>query len=212
VKNLGSVGEAMIGLRQEKEFTRLFRDIPPGKWERIELAFTPAPGWAQIVLSGAAGVELIWDDVSLQESTVISEQLAGEWEQRMKNGEKIYTGLVVNAKGTGLQRGMSPKILDEYGRLIFKGLEATEAQLVSQGLVAYERDLDIAVKHPRLRVSNDYRLVLPLVVDAQKAVGYPNPGFPPTSVVVGAEDAKRIREAVDVYNFFERLAIVFVVD
>ncbi|HHW09225.1 MAG TPA: hypothetical protein GXX29_04565 [Firmicutes bacterium] len=213
VKNLaGTTGEAMIGLRQEKDFPRLFRDIPPGKWERLELAFTPDVGWAQVVLSGGAGVELVWDDVTLKESTILSEQLASEWEQRLKSGEKIYTGLVINAKGTGLQRGMSPKILDEFGRLIFKGVEASEVQLFSQGLVAYERDLDIAVKHPRLRVSDDYRLVLPLVVDAQKAVGYPNPNFPPTSVVVGAEDAKRIREAVAVYDFLERLAIVFVVD
>jgi hypothetical protein len=63
-----------------------------------------------------------------------------------------------------------------------------------------------------MRVCEEYPLQLPLVISAQKAVGYPQAYFPATAVVVGQADASLIRESIQTYDFLGRFAIVFVVD
>lgn len=204
-------GQASIGIRQESSYPRIYRSLT-SEWERIEMAFIPSAGWAQAVLSVSAGCEVLWDDITLQESHAISAKLAGEWEDKLAAGELIYTGLVVDARGTGLERGMSPKILDEYGNLLFAGVGASGTQLIKDGLVAYVRSVDDAAKHSRMRVCEEYPLQLPLVISAQKAVGYPQAYFPATAVVVGQADASLIRESIQTYDFLGRFAIVFVVD
>lgn len=204
-------GQAAIGIRQENSYPRLYRSLT-NEWEKMELAFIPNAGWAQVVLSSTAGCEVLWDDITLYESKAISAQLAQEWDARLHAGELIYTGLVVDARGTGLQRGMSPKIIDENGNLLFAGVEASGTQLIKDGLVAYVRNLDEAAKHKRMRVCDEYPLQFPLVISAQKAVGYPQPYFPATAVVIGQADASLIRQSVQHYDFLGRFAIVFVID
>src|SRR5690606_2134976 len=152
------------------------------------------PGWRQIVLSGTG--RLLWDDVTLYEAFSLESQLAAEWEGMLESGAPIYTGLVVNALGTDLERGMSPKIYSEDGSLLCAGTGAGDAQLIQTGIVAYATDLSQATRHPRLRVSEAYPLRVPLVVDAQGTRGTPR-----TDVVIGAADAALIREAINHYDF-----------
>lgn len=195
-----------IGVRSQKAYPHIERGLSGEGWERVELEFDAQEGWAQVVLSSTAGVTL-WDDVSLQESRTVAERVAAQWERNLKQGKQIYTGLVVNAKGTGLERGMSPTIWDTNGRLVFAGIDASFDQLIRKGIVAYEHTLEEAAAHPRMAVSDEYPMRLPLVVDAQAVSGMPR-----TSVIIGAEDARRIREATNQYDFLGRFAIVFVVD
>lgn len=197
---------AVLGVRWEGGHPRVFRGLDPESgWTRIEFRFT-APrdeGWRQLVLSGAGG--LIWDDVGLYEADTLEARLAAAWEELLASGEPIYTGLVVNAKGTALQRGMSPRIYAEDGRLVFAGVGAGDDQLYDRGLVAYATSLEDAITHGRLEVSEAYPIRLPLVVDAQGARGLPT-----THVVIGNADAELIEQAVKAYDFLGRFAIVFV--
>ena len=77
----------------------------------------------------------------------------------------------------------------------------------ARALVAYSTDLREATSHPRLKVSDAYPFRLPLVVDAQGTRGLPR-----TDVIIGAADARRIREAVEEYDFLGRFAVVFVLE
>ena len=200
--------QASIGVRMQNSYPRIYRGLSGEGWERIELAFTAEEGWAQIVLSSGAGATVYWDDVTLYESVPVTEQLARQWESRLKQKERpLYTGLVIDARGTGLERGMSPKIYDTSGRLVFAGENFSHDQLIRKGIVAYVRSLEEATTHPRIAVSPDYPMRLPLVVDAQRAVGLPTSAF-----VVGVVDGKRIRQATDQYDFLGRFAIIFVID
>lgn len=208
VRSLEKGAVAVVGARWDGGYPRVFRGIDPEDgWVRIEFRFDAPiePGWRQVVLSGTG--ELLWDDVGLYESYSLEARLAAEWEERLDSGAPIYTGLVVNALGTDLERGMSPKIYTEDGRLLFAGADAGYSQLITAGLVAYVTDLRQATTHPRLRVSEAYPLRLPLVVDAQGTRGLPR-----TDVVIGAADAELIREAINHYDFLGRFAIVFVVE
>ncbi len=208
VRALEEGAVAVVGARWERGHPQIFRSVHPDEgWVRIELRFEAPmePGWRQIVLSGTG--RLLWDDVTLYEAFSLESQLAAEWEKMLESGAPIYTGLVVNALGTDLERGMSPKIYSEDGSLLFAGTGAGDDQLIQTGIVAYATDLRQATLHPRLRVSEAYPLRLPLVVDAQGTRGTPR-----TDVIVGAADAALIREAVNHYDFFGRFAIVIVVE
>lgn len=208
VKALSPGSVAVVGVRWEGGHPRVFRGVEPEDgWVKIEFRFdAPSrPGWRQVVLSGSGA--LVWDDVGLYEADTLEERLAREWEERLSSGRPIYTGLVINAKGTDLERGMSPRIWDENGQLIFAGIGAGESQLYSQGIVAYSTDLREATSHPRLKVSDVYPFRLPLIIDAQGTRGLPR-----TDVIIGAADAQRIREAVEEYDFLGRFAVVFVLE
>jgi hypothetical protein len=200
--------QASLGIRMRNSYPRIYRGLSGDGWERIELAFTAEEGWAQIVLSSTAGALVYWDDVTLHQNVTVTEQLARLWESRLREKEQpLYTGLVVDARGIGLERGMSPRIYDTSGRLIFAGEGYSHDQLIRRGIAAYVRSLEDATTHSRLAVSPDYPMRLPLVLDAQQAIG-----LPPTAVVVGEEDGRRIRQATDQYDFLGRFAIIFVVD
>lgn len=202
----GSV--AVVGVRWEGGYPRVFRGIEPEEgWVKIEFRFDAPtrPGWRQVVLSGSGA--LVWDEIGLFEADTLEERLAKEWEERLSSGDPIYTGLVINAKGTDLERGMSPRIWDEDGQLVFAGIGAGDSQMFEQGLVAYSTELRDGTSHPRLKVSDAYPLRLPLVVDAQGTRGLPR-----TDVIIGAADARRIREAVAAYDFLGRFAVVIVLE
>jgi len=199
---------AVIGVRWDGGHPRVLRGLDPDEgWSKIEFRFVaPAEeGWRQVVLSGSGA--LIWDDVALVEAETLEARLAASWEELLAAGSEVYTGLVVNAKGTDLSRGMNPRIVSEDGRLIFAGVNAGEQQMVSEGIVAYATDLESAIRHPRLEVSHLFPLRLPLVVDAQGTTGLPR-----TAVVIGNADAERILRAVERYDFLGRFAVVFVVE
>lgn len=199
---------AVIGVRWEGGHPRVFRGVSiHDGWSRIEFRFEAPmqPGWRQIVLSGSGG--LVWDDVALYEAESLEARLAATWSDRLMSQDAVYTGLVINAKGTDLSRGMNPMIYDESGQLVFAGIGAGDGQLYTQGIVAYANDLGVAVSHSRLEVSEIFPLRLPLVIDAQGTRGSPR-----TSVVVGQADAERIRRAVQNYDFLGRFSIVFVVE
>jgi hypothetical protein len=199
--------QARIGVRMSDVFPSLYRGLTGDGWEQISLKFVATEGKGEIVLANSVGGTVWWDDISIQESRTAAEKVAAEWEASLKEGKPLYTGLVVNALGTTLERGMSPRIYDVSGKLIFDGKGATFDQLISTGIVAYVRTLEEATTHPRLAVSEEYPMRLPLIVDAQGVSGVPR-----TSVIIGEEAARRVRAATDQYDFLGRFAVVFVID
>ena len=204
---------AMLGVDWEDAnggSQRIHRGIPAdGQWYRVELEFVASgAARAAVMVGGRVQGSLWWDDVSLVRIDDRPQQLAAHWEQLLARHGHVYTGLVVDARGLGVERGMSPRIVDERGELVYTGMEADPRLVISRGIVAYVRDLDEAFRHPRLAVSELYPYSLPLVVTA---VGRVNDPFR-ASVVISVADADRIRRELAKYDFFGRYAVVFVID
>lgn len=211
VKSAADQTLASLGVRWPGGGTRIYRGLNGNDgWQKMELEFSvpaSAPEWIQIVLTGEHRESLWWNNVQLIEAKTVRERLAAEWAPRLAAGHPVYTGLVVNAKGLGVERGTSPKIYDEKGRVIYTGLGMTEQQLIARGVVAYTRDIEDALSHERLRIDPDYPLRYPLVIDAINGADVPR-----TSVVIREHDADLLYEALQEYDFLGRFAVVFVVD
>jgi hypothetical protein len=92
-------------------------------------------------------------------------------------GEKKYTGLVVDARGLGAKPVLAPTLVDPAGKPLY-GPEAlgTEAR-VSTGVAAWFTDLEAAKKAPRVGAQ-------PLVLKAEKLQG--------SDLVLSAEAVKQL--------------------
>lgn len=211
VKATGDGNIASLGLRWPGDETRIYRGLrADDEWQKLELLFTapdPAPEWIQIVLTGEHENALWWDDVEIVEAQTVRERMAREWAPRLARGEQLYTGLVINAKGLGVLRGMSPRIYDEDGRIVYTGVGASGNLIIGSGIVAYTRELEDALSHPRHNVDPQYPLRHTLVIDAIDGADSPR-----TSVVISNYDADVLYRALNEYDFLGRFAVVFVVD
>jgi hypothetical protein len=202
---------ASLGVSWYGGYTNIYRGLKLEEgWQKIELAFLLPMGsqpWVEVLLSGEHDGKLWWDNIELYEAKGIRELLAQEWTPRLEAGEVLYTGLVINAKGLGVERGMSPKIYDEDGRVLYAGSDVSTEQLINAGIVAYTKDLSSAIVHHRLSIHPEYPLSHPLVIDALAGKDRPK-----TGVVIGKSDAQALLNAIKEYDFLGRFAVVFVVD
>ena len=80
-------------------------------------------------------VELEWDEVNIRRI-----ELDLDTEELIRQG-LVYTGLIVDARGLGLQRGMSPKVYSESGQLIYAGVTAPQKFIQEAGLPLTARSL-----------------------------------------------------------------------
>ncbi len=113
---------------------------------------------------------------------------------------RIYTGLVIDARGTGLQPAMSPKVLDESGRELY-GSAYVEAEFVKRhGMAGYVKDPEQASTNDRVEGS-------PLMIKAVSASGVNQ-----TDVVVRDQDANSIRKLAKSLNFLKEARVVMVLD
>ena len=115
---------------------------------------------------------------------------------------KPFTGLVVDARGTSLSPSLSPRIVDDSGRVIYAAAQADHDQVVRDGVVAYERDLQRAATNPRVGGEAGH----PFLVQAIGVSGLYN-----ADVVVTRDMGTRIRMADMDGDFLERCGVVFVV-
>lgn len=188
---------------------RLHRGLPgDGRWERVEMEFVASrSGRVTAVVGGIVRGGIWWDDVSLRRVDDRPQQLAAQWETLLREHGNVFTGIVVDARGLGVRRGMSPRILDERGRIIYSGIEADASVIIGRGLVGYMYDPEDAVENSRLAVHEMYPYRNPLIV---QAVGVVDDPFR-ASVIISVADAERIRKELQKYDFLGRWAVVFII-
>ncbi len=113
---------------------------------------------------------------------------------------RIYTGLVIDARGTGLQPAMAPKVFDESGRELY-GSAYVDAEFVKQhGMAGYVKDPEQATTNDRVQGS-------PLMIKAVSASGANQ-----TDLVVRDQDANAIRKLTKSLNFLKEARVVMVLD
>ncbi|NLJ79587.1 MAG: hypothetical protein GX335_00975 [Firmicutes bacterium] len=183
----------------------VIRDLgKEGQWQNLSLEIdTPSSDlrWELVITANRKG--LYWWD-----GLVVSGKESKK-QSRLPDAKKqdaFYTGLVVDAKGLPLEKGMSPRIYSQSGQLIYGGVLAPRDLVQEQGVVSYGRDLTPELLQ-RLRVSQDDSYVFPLII---KAAGVVEPGR--TGVYISEEDAQKILEAMVRYDFLARYAVIILLD
>ena len=118
------------------------------------------------------------------------------------NQQKVYTGVIVDASGLGLETTFSPLILDTNGRAIYGKHNIDPRIAISQGMVEYATGLTGAVAKSRAG-SN------PLVVKALRVQSGRNSANK-VNLVVSTEDGDKILLANESSGMLKNCAVVFV--
>ncbi len=147
-----------------------------------------------------------WDGLTVVKLDKSPDGVREFWERKFEQYGQVYTGLVVDARGLGLKRGMSPRILSETGQLIYGGVTASLDYVQNVGLVGYGRELTPQLL-TRIQVDESYPLAIPLIIEG---VEVRDPAQ--TNVAISSESAQRVLAALAAYDFLARFAVIILVD
>lgn len=111
-----------------------------------------------------------------------------------------YTGVVIDARGLGLQPSMSPRLRDAYGGALWGDLEIAPEVVIEYGLAGWART-EAELQHPNLRARIGEN---PLWIRAIRVQGVGR-----NEVILDSADAERLLRENAVGGFLERLAVVF---
>jgi hypothetical protein len=111
-----------------------------------------------------------------------------------------YTGVVIDARGLGLQPSMSPRLRDAYGNTLWGDLEIAPETVIEYGLAGWART-EAELQHPNLRARIGEN---PLWIRAIRVQGVGR-----NEVILDSADAERLLRENAVGGFLERLAVVF---
>jgi hypothetical protein len=111
-----------------------------------------------------------------------------------------YTGVVIDARGLGLQPSMSPRLRDAYGNTLWGNLEIAPEVVIEYGLAGWART-EAELQHPNLRARIGEN---PLWIRAIRVQGVGR-----NEVILDSADAERLLRENAVGGFLERLAVVF---
>jgi hypothetical protein len=113
---------------------------------------------------------------------------------------RTYSGLVIDARGTGVLPAMSPKVMDPEGREIYGSAYVSREFAVQQGIVGYAKDVEAARQNDRVKGN-------PLIIKALEAKGANK-----ADLVISAEDANALREIAQNQNFMRQTRVMVVLD
>jgi len=111
-----------------------------------------------------------------------------------------YTGLVVDARGTGVRPALVPRILTEDGQEAYSQSYVLAKYRQSQGIAAYVSDPAAAKAHPKVTDN-------PLYVKALRPAGNSQ-----TDLVISNAAAQTIHGVKDHFEFLEKAQVILIVD
>ena len=98
------------------------------------------------------------------------------------NQSNVYTGLIVDARGTGAKPAMVPLLVDESGKEVYGSVFVSREYAVQQGVCMYAGDLTNSEQHPRVGPK-------PLVVKGLRTFGGRN-----CDIVISNADAAKLMD------------------
>jgi hypothetical protein len=117
-----------------------------------------------------------------------------------KPDPKVYTGLIVDARGLDAKPAMSPRVLDENGQEVYGAAFVSREYAVQQGMSGYSKNIDAATKNQRVTAN-------PIIVKALKTEG---PGK--TDLVINNSEASNLRGEPENLSFLKQCRVIIVVD
>ena len=115
-------------------------------------------------------------------------------------GSKVYTGIVVDARGIGARPALSPKIVDESGAEVYGPIIVDKDCVITQGICGYAKDLAAAQRSQRVTDK-------PLTVKGLSAEGAVK-----SDIRIGNEDAQKIRSAAETLDAIKKCRVIIVLD
>jgi hypothetical protein len=113
---------------------------------------------------------------------------------------QVYSGLIIDARGTKVTPAMSPKIYDPQGREVYGSAYVDRQWAVSQGVVGYVKSVEAARDNDRVKGT-------PAVVKAQEAKGANN-----ADLVISQADADALRAIAQKQTFLRESRVMIVLD
>ncbi len=113
---------------------------------------------------------------------------------------KLYTGLIVDARGLGVRPAMAPKIVNEDGKEIYGSASINRDYAVREGMVGYLKDPAAAQSNPRVADK-------PLLIKAVKASGDAR-----VDLTISNADAAVIQSAAQNLSMLEKCRVIILVD
>jgi hypothetical protein len=115
-------------------------------------------------------------------------------------GTKVYTGMVVDARGLNAKPAMSPKVIDENGQEVYGSAFVSREFAVQQGMSGYAKEISSAQKNQRVTDN-------PVTVKGIKTQG---PGR--SDIVISNADAAMLKNASENLSFMKKCRVMIVVD
>ena len=116
------------------------------------------------------------------------------------NTSQAYTGLIIDARGTGIQPALSPKVYDPQDREVYGSAYVSREFAVSQGMAGYVKSIEAASATDRVRGN-------PAVIKAEQAVGANK-----ADVVISQADADALRAIAQQQTFLREARVMIVLD
>ena len=113
---------------------------------------------------------------------------------------RVYTGLIIDARGTGVLPAISPKVLDPEGREIYGSAYVSREFVVSQGMAGYVKSVDAARQNDRVKGN-------PAVIKAVEARGANK-----ADLVIAQPDADALRALSQTQTFLRESRVMIVLD
>ncbi|HUJ75788.1 MAG TPA: hypothetical protein VL359_13050 [bacterium] len=111
-----------------------------------------------------------------------------------------YTGLIIDARGTGVTPALAPKVLDPEGKEVYGSAFVSRQFAITQGMAGYVKSIDAARNTDRVKGN-------PAVVKAVKALG-PNR----SDLEISKDDAERLRDLAKTETFLRESRVMIVLD
>lgn len=117
-----------------------------------------------------------------------------------QGGPKSYSGLVIDARGTGASPALSPRILNEEGEEAYSIAYVEQRDIAEQGIAVYVPDASSAQAHPRVTS-------IPLVIKALRSYGKQH-----TDIIISDADAQTIHSVPEHFKFLKQAKVLVILD
>lgn len=112
-----------------------------------------------------------------------------------------YTSVIIDARGLGLERSMSPRIRRKDGSTVYDGGDCTPDFAIEKGVVGYACRMSAAREMDRAGSR-------PLIIEAKDRYDQPLSGDP----LISDEDAEFLARAGRRDGFFKKFNVIFLID
>jgi hypothetical protein len=112
----------------------------------------------------------------------------------------VYTGLIVDARGTGAKPAMVPLLVDESGKEVYGSVFVSREYAVQQGLCMYAGDLADPEQHPRVGPR-------PLVVKGLRTLEGRE-----SAIVISSADAAKLMDVSANLGFLKQCRVIIILD
>ena len=137
--------------------------------------------------------------VVLPKPTPRAEPLS-QYKKPLAPASKSYSGLVVDAQGTGAHAALAPRILNEQGDEAYSVAYVEQRDVAEQGIAIYVSDSPSAYANPRVTST-------PLVVKALRSSGNNH-----TDLVISDADAQTIHGVPNHFKFLKQAKVLVILD